>query len=242
MTTVGKDVVVTTELWFAQNSLPLWLKWQPQHARTCNKPCCDLLKIHYLCGWNDNAKGYQEPARAVVICSKFITFVVEMTTACCNRLNTSLLWFAQNSLPLWLKWQPAMTAASTFNSCDLLKIHYLCGWNDNFGTFFAKDRAVVICSKFITFVVEMTTVCVRCAHLKLLWFAQNSLPLWLKWQRSILAHLIIICCDLLKIHYLCGWNDNFTKSIEPPTDVVICSKFITFVVEMTTVLAVIASR
>ena len=41
--------------------------------------------------------------------------------------------------------------------CDLLKIHYLCGRNDNLGDDLYFIRDVVICSKFITFVVEMTT-------------------------------------------------------------------------------------
>ena len=67
-----------------------------------------------------------------MICSKFITFVVEMTT----------LGNPQDER----------------DSCDLLKIHYLCGRNDN--TFTSSDICgiVVICSKFITFVVEMTTI------------------------------------------------------------------------------------
>ena len=43
------------------------------------------------------------------------------------------------------------------NSCDLLKIHYLCGRNDNIMLSSGTFRSVVICSKFITFVVEMTT-------------------------------------------------------------------------------------
>ena len=42
-------------------------------------------------------------------------------------------------------------------SCDLLKIHYLCGRNDNYIVIFRLKVVVVICSKFITFVVEMTT-------------------------------------------------------------------------------------
>ena len=41
---------------------------------------CDLLKIHYLCGRNDNELEPAKEAAVVVICSKFITFVVEMTT------------------------------------------------------------------------------------------------------------------------------------------------------------------
>ena len=43
-------------------------------------------------------------------------------------------------------------------SCDLLKIHYLCGRNDNSFSEMVKRCYVVICSKFITFVVEMTTL------------------------------------------------------------------------------------
>ena len=41
---------------------------------------CDLLKIHYLCGRNDNNLQDEKDRSFVVICSKFITFVVEMTT------------------------------------------------------------------------------------------------------------------------------------------------------------------
>ena len=67
--------------------------------------------------------------------------------------------------------------------CDLLKIHYLCGRNDNHRRKVCRIGNVVICSKFITFVVEMTT------------FRADS-------QEKG-------CCDLLKIHYLCGRNDNW---------------------------------
>ena len=41
-------------------------------------------------------------------------------------------------------------------------------------------------------------------------------------------------CDLLKIHYLCGNKDNLTLATELSTQVVICSKFITFAVTKTT--------
>ena len=92
---------------------------------------CDLLKIHYLCGRNDNATGGILLSDSVVICSKFITFVVEMTTGKDSSDNSS--------------------------RCDLLKIHYLCGRNDNYPHLEQEKREVVICSKFITFVVEMTT-------------------------------------------------------------------------------------
>ena len=170
-------------MWFAQNSLPLWLKWQPKDSVLFIRMSCDLLKIHYLCGWNDNALEVLRAFDAVVICSKFITFVVEMTTVKLADIEKGLLWFAQNSLPLWLKWQHKAIKNKTEFSCDLLKIHYLCGWNDNRDTDPLWEEEVVICSKFITFVVEMTTISLK-----------------YKW---------LLSCDLLKIHYLCGWNDNY---------------------------------
>ena len=195
-------------LWFAQNSLPLWLKWQPVICINNTISSCDLLKIHYLCGWNDNVSVQDKSRTGVVICSKFITFVVEMTTKSLHLTAEDMLWFAQNSLPLWLKWQPIGELGDKSFSCDLLKIHYLCGWNDN---------------KYQT--IERGA---------LLWFAQNSLPLWLKWQQPRLTDNIDKGCDLLKIHYLCGWNDNRLGYLMRQGVVVICSKFITFVVEMTT--------
>ena len=141
-----------------------------------------MLKIHYLCGRNDNSSLQGILDNSVVICSKFITFVVEMTTVTClGQLG---------------------------GSCDLLKIHYLCGRNDNTRRLKRLLVMVVICSKFITFVVEMTTASVG-----------EEPP---------------IRCDLLKIHYLCGRNDNEVEKMSSTDKVVICSKFITFVVEMTT--------
>ena len=41
--------------------------------------CCDLLKIHYLCGDKDNGGNALENSYRVVICSKFITFAVTKT-------------------------------------------------------------------------------------------------------------------------------------------------------------------
>ena len=41
--------------------------------------------------------------------------------------------------------------------CDLLKIHYLCGDKDNDSNSDTDDKLVVICSKFITFAVTKTT-------------------------------------------------------------------------------------
>ena len=68
--------------------------------------CCDLLKIHYLCGDKDNNFYNKHLATIVVICSKFITFAVTKTTGAYN--------------------------IEIYSSCDLLKIHYLCGDKDNF--------------------------------------------------------------------------------------------------------------
>ena len=42
-------------------------------------------------------------------------------------------------------------------SCDLLKIHYLCGDKDNKCLQRVQVQTVVICSKFITFAVTKTT-------------------------------------------------------------------------------------
>ena len=153
---VIKKGAIVEGLWFAQNSLPLWLKWQQTQKLHVCRCRCDLLKIHYLCGWNDNIIHKTGARGIVVICSKFITFVVEMTTNSFNVTTCNPLWFAQNSLPLWLKWQ--------------------------LDVYWQRANSVVICSKFITFVVEMTTYYTDYVHNKLLWFAQNSLPLWLKWQ------------------------------------------------------------
>ena len=195
-------------LWFAQNSLPL--RWQRQPVRVCSKAvvCCDLLKIHYLCGDKDNPAVINLKASSVVICSKFITFAVTKTTLAADKYKMMQLWFAQNSLPL--RWQRQLTGLveSFLMCCDLLKIHYLCGDKDNPG--------------------------VRVGDKIPLWFAQNSLPL--RWQRQHHAQLTIIniCCDLLKIHYLCGDKDNLPYENLNKLSVVICSKFITFAVTKTT--------
>ena len=205
-------------MWFAQNSLPLWLKWQLSMYHRRSELRCDLLKIHYLCGWNDNQVFKKREKCLVVICSKFITFVVEMTTDCLKPISESLLWFAQNSLPLWLKWQHRFIGRDKPGGCDLLKIHYLCGWNDNESILSMAIEGVVICSKFITFVVEMTTSNGKRLIHKALWFAQNSLPLWLKWQPKLAWGTVSKCCDLLKIHYLCGWNDNISFTFDCVSD------------------------
>ena len=222
------------ELWFAQNSLPL--RWQRQQCpeQRINKKSCDLLKIHYLCGDKDNPILIENWRQYVVICSKFITFVVTKTTEPrCGRAYL-WLWFAQNSLPLWWQRQHNGTGRRRTESCDLLKIHYLCGDKDNTSVLGTESEPVVICSKFITFVVTKTTLCFLWRCKRKLWFAQNSLPLWWQRQRGPRAEPSTNSCDLLKIHYLCGDKDNNKLKWECNSEVVICSKFITFVVTKTT--------
>ena len=72
--------------------------------------------------------------------------------------------------------------------CDLLKIHYLCGNKDNYLRQCSCYPLVVICSKFITFAVTKTTGMHGCK--------------------------VYRCCDLLKIHYLCGNKDNISYLID----------------------------
>ena len=93
--------------------------------------CCDLLEISYLCGRINNLRRRSHCPLPVVICSKFPTFVVESTT---------ILGMRQDRI-----------------SCDLLEISYLCGRINNDIMSVIDKMAVVICSKFPTFVVESTT-------------------------------------------------------------------------------------
>ena len=169
-------------LWFAQNSLPL--RWQRQHQTfaNANTKCCDLLKIHYLCGDKDNSWNRSRTRPMVVICSKFITFAVTKTTATCHGTLSVALWFAQNSLPL--RWQRQQTRKYPYiiKCCDLLKIHYLCGDKDNRTMADDALQTVVICSKFITFAVTKTTRTTDDTKDTKLWFAQNSLDR--RWQRQ----------------------------------------------------------
>ena len=155
-TTASKPQPMGKQLWFAQNSLPL--RWQRQ------------------------LETNSEALAAVVICSKFITFAVTKTTRFIYAFKNGKLWFAQNSLPLRWQRQHVISFAQNGVSCDLLKIHYLCGDKDNGIPSGSLLFVVVICSKFITFAVTKTT---RDG-------GGNTRT----------------CCDLLKIHYLCGDKDN----------------------------------
>ena len=78
--------------------------------------------------------------------------------------------------------------AKIVGGCDLLKIHYLCGDKDNERNMLTALLRVVICSKFITFAVTK----IICK------FATSTQ----------------FCCDLLKIHYLCGDKDNRLRACE----------------------------
>ena len=150
----GRVVICSKFITFAVTKTTCAL-WQENGA------CCDLLKIHYLCGDKDNGKPLGEPYRAVVICSKFITFAVTKTTLEPLRMNADPLWFAQNSLPLRWQRQPSERKLDKLLRCDLLKIHYLCGDKDNFLACHDRAFRVVICSKFITFAVTKTTLLVH---------------------------------------------------------------------------------
>ena len=143
---------------------------------------CDLLKIHYLCGDKYNKFRYSKVVTIVVICSKFITFAVTNTTRNIQRRERQKLWFAQNSLPLRWQIQPVIKSSFIVHSCDLLKIHYLCGDKDN------APPAIT--------------------GRGWLWFAQNSLPLRWQIQHGTAVGAVSAGCDLLKIHYLCGDKYN----------------------------------
>ena len=207
-TTSRRSLPLQYPLWFAQNSLPLRWQRQPKSPTFILYTSCDLLKIHYLCGDKDNKQKVATVTISVVICSKFITFAVTKTTQKSNFHSLYQLWFAQNSLPL--RWQRQRTCDDRRqeDGCDLLKIHYLCGDKDNWWFNILFFWTVVICSKFITFAVTKTTTAFIVWHCGVLWFAQNSLPLRWQRQQNICIYNINVCCDLLKIHYLCGDKDN----------------------------------
>ena len=94
------------------------------------------------------------------------------------------------------------------NSCDLLRINYLCGRITNTLNLRAFDKIVVICSELTTFAVESPTL-VKCIK-------------------------ITVGCDLLRINYLCGRITNDTKRGHEGVLVVICSELTTFAVESPT--------
>ena len=92
--------------------------------------------------------------------------------------------------------------------CDLLKFHYLCGRITNKSEYNKEIEPVVICSNFTTFAVESPTSSATC--------------------------VVVMRCDLLKFHYLCGRITNLYQSAATQHQVVICSNFTTFAVESPT--------
>ena len=100
--------------------------------------------------------------------------------------------------------EPALIAA---DSCDLLKIYYLCGSSNSLVNKKPSHLIVVICLKFTTFVVAATVTPSE--------------------RQTVLG------CDLLKIYYLCGSSNSGRPIIGSSESVVICLKFTTFVVAAT---------
>ena len=92
---------------------------------------CDLLRINYLCGRITNIVCFRFISQVVVICSELTTFAVESPTI-------AVLVHGKES-------------------CDLLRINYLCGRITNQGRQMAKRANVVICSELTTFAVESPT-------------------------------------------------------------------------------------
>ena len=92
---------------------------------------CDLLRINYLCGRITNNVGKVGLTVRVVICSELTTFAVESPTS-----GRSIIWA---------------------ESCDLLRINYLCGRITNQVAPCAFICLVVICSELTTFAVESPT-------------------------------------------------------------------------------------
>ena len=130
------------------------------------------------------------------------------TTWYASSRTPRALWFAQNSLPL--RWQRQLQ-------------------RDN-----QQQERVVICSKFITFAVTKTTIPLDIIKKKLLWFAQNSLPL--RWQRQpkmtelYKKQMLWFAQNSLPLR----WQRQHCTMKLSSTGVVICSKFITFAVTKTT--------
>ena len=92
--------------------------------------------------------------------------------------------------------------------CDLLRINYLCGRITNAALKVLQPHQVVICSELTTFAVESPT---------------NG-------KYTINE----ICCDLLRINYLCGRITNVPSDQRLSNYVVICSELTTFAVESPT--------
>ena len=140
----------------------------------------------------------------------------------------------------------------------MLKIYYLCGSSNSINNYICCIIFVVICLKFTTFVVAATVTMICwlahtcCDLLKIYYlcgssnsstFTNYSSPLvviCLKFTTFVVAATVIgssvssrVCCDLLKIYYLCGSSNSFHQFGMGWFHVVICLKFTTFVVAAT---------
>ena len=144
--------------------------------------CCDLLKISYLCTGINNSNRVNCSMKVVVICLKFRIFAQVSTT------DMNFIDFNQ--------------------SCDLLKISYLCTGINNCRAIFSSFGMVVICLKFRIFAQVSTT------------------PGMIGWTGT--------SCDLLKISYLCTGINNGVPSSTTEQGVVICLKFRIFAQVSTT--------
>ena len=90
-----------------------------------------MLRINYLCGRITNKRLSILLSECVVICSELTTFAVESPT----RQNKGVI----------------------ADSCDLLRINYLCGRITNSPVKGSDTERVVICSELTTFAVESPT-------------------------------------------------------------------------------------
>ena len=142
-----------------------------------------MLRINYLCGRITNKRLVCRGSSAVVICSELTTFAVESPTIK-NRYDGT-------------------------DSCDLLRINYLCGRITNELGLLTDITEVVICSELTTFAVESPTI------------VTDTHCVW--------------CCDLLRINYLCGRITNAIATDLVSNGVVICSELTTFAVESPTI-------
>ena len=152
------------------------------------------------------------------------------------------------------------------SGCDLLRINYLCGRITNPPLRWLSARSVVICSELTTFAVESPTppctTCVvsGCDLLRINYLCGRITNLHKKsehWKHVVICSelttfavesptltaftLSEVCCDLLRINYLCGRITNERIKIVLRFLVVICSELTTFAVESPTLAPILVS-
>ena len=170
--------MVTLELWFAWNSLPLRGKATASEGRNSVAVSCDLLEIRYLWEVKQQLNG--------------------------NFSSSSLmLWFAWNSLPLRGKATAQNNTKQIKSSCDLLEIRYL--WEVKQQPKADRDILEKSCDlleiRYLWEVkqqhlLEALNEKQRCDLLEIRY-------LWeVKQQHLILSEYTLVSCDLLEIRYL----------------------------------------